>query len=309
MPTWIRKIRGILQAGYWNIGFVEEDVRDVLNADHLNIHWLHHPYRDRWFADPFFLSVDEKHVVLLAEEFCYASKKGRIAKLVIKRDGYLLEEMKIILEWPYHLSFPFIFRKDDEILIIPESSKSGQTKVYTYNEQTDEVKEVSVLCHLPLTDAILVKMPDDRHYVLSTKEPTPNKDHLQVYAVDADTWKMDENPIQDIRFESNIARNAGDVFICDGILYRPAQDCNKGYGRGVDIQQMNYADGQFSLKDIRTFFSDIPEFDMGYHTLNLMNGLIVVDAHGHRHQMANRVVTILLRLYRSIVKGGKTFQK
>ena len=40
-----------------------------------------------------------------------------------------------------------------------------------------------------------------------------------------------------------------------------------------------------------------------------MNGLIVVDAHGHRYQMANQVVIILLKLYRSIVKGGKTAKK
>lgn len=292
-----KKTTKYLRSSYWNIGFVEEDIRDVLNADHLNIHWLHHPYRDRWFADPFFLSVDESHIVLLAEEFCYASQKGRIAKLVIKRDGYVLEEMKIILELPSHLSFPFILRKGDTIFMIPESSKSGQTTVYTYNEKTDEVKEVSVLCHLPLTDAILVKMPDDRHYILSTKEPTQNKNHLQVYSVDTDNWKMDEQPIQDISFESNIARNAGDVFTYDGTLYRPAQDCNKGYGHGVVIQQMNYADGQFSLKDVRTYSSDIPEFDMGYHTLNRMNGLIVIDAHGHRFKMANKVVSSFYELW------------
>lgn len=292
-----KKTTKYLRSSYWNIGFVEEDIRDVLNADHLNIHWLHHPYRDRWFADPFFLSVDESHIVLLAEEFCYASQKGRIAKLVIKIDGYVLEEMKIILELPSHLSFPFIFRKADTIFMIPENCKTGQATVYEYNSQTDEVKQVSVLCHLPLTDAILIKMPDDRRYILSTKEPTQNKNHLHVYAVDTDTWKMNEQPIQDICFESNIARNAGDIFTCDGIMYRPAQDCNKGYGHGVVIQQMNYADGQFSLKDVRTFSSDIPEFDMGYHTFNLMNGLIVIDAHGHRFKMANKVVSSFYELW------------
>ena len=120
----IRKIRGVLQSSYWNIGFVEEDIKEVLNSDYLHIHWLHHPYKDRWFADPFFLRVDDTHIVLLAEEFCYASKKGRIAKLVIKREGYLLEEMKIILELPSHLSFPFIFRKDDDISTLKQFNQT-----------------------------------------------------------------------------------------------------------------------------------------------------------------------------------------
>lgn len=294
----IRKVIGFLQSGFWNIGFVEEDIQDVLKADSLHIHWLHHPYKDRWFADPFFLRVDEHRIILLAEEFRYLDKKGRLAKLVINRDDYHLEELKVILEEPYHLSFPFIYRKDGQVYIIPESSKSGQTAVYAYDEETDEIKKMSILCHLPLTDAVLVDMPDGHHYILSTKEPTQNKNHLQVYAVDTDRWTMSEAPVLDVCFESNIARNAGDVFEVDGVLYRPAQDCNKGYGNGVVIQQISYHDGQFAFEDVRTFFSDIPMFDMGYHTYNRMNGLVVMDAHGHRFKMANKVVRYLLKLYR-----------
>lgn len=293
----IRKIRGVLQSSYWNIGFVEEDIKEVLNSDHLHIHWLHHPYKDRWFADPFFLSVDEQHIILLAEEFRYQDKKGRLSKLIVNRRNYLLEESKVILEEPTHLSFPFIYRKDGSVYIIPESSKSGQTDVYAYHEETDEVKKISTLCHLPLTDAVVVDMPDGRQYVLSTKEPTPNKDHLQIYAVDTKYWKMAETPLQEVCFDSHIARNAGNVFMVDGVMYRPAQDCNKGYGHGVVIQQISYHDGQFAFEDVRTYFSDIPTFDMGYHTFNRMNGLIVMDAHGHRHKMADKVVRLLVKLY------------
>ena len=298
MLNTIQKIRGVLQSSYWNIGFVEEDIKEVLKADSLHIHWLHHPYKDRWFADPFFLRVDDHHIILLAEEFRYHDKKGRLSKLVINRDNYHLETLKVILEEPYHLSFPFIYRKDGQIYIIPESSKSGQTDVYTYHEETDEIQKISTLCHLPLTDAVLVDMPDGRQYVFSTKEPTQNKDHLQIYAVDTDRWTMTEDPVQDVRFESRIARNAGDVFWVDGVMYRSGQDCNQGYGNGVVIQQVRYYDGLFTFKTVRTFFSDIPKFDMGYHTFNQMNGLIVVDAHGHRYKMADKVVKCLLKLYR-----------
>lgn len=297
MLNTIQKIRGVLQSSYWNIGFVEEDIREVLNSDHLHIRWLHHPYKDRWFADPFFLQVDDHHIILLAEEFRYQDKKGRLSKLVVNRANYQLEEVKTILEEPTHLSFPFIYRKDGQVYIIPESSKSGQTAVYTYQEETDEVKKISTLCHLPLTDAVLVDMPDGRQYVLSTKVPTQNKDHLQIYAVDTKDWQMTGYPLQDVSFESNIARNAGDVFWVDGKMYRSGQDCNKGYGHGVVIQQVRYYDGQFTFETVRTFFSDFPEFDMGYHTFNRMNGLIVMDAHGHRYKMADKVVKYLLKLY------------
>ena len=124
--------------------------------------------------------------------------------------------------------------------------------------------------------------------------------HLQIYPVDTDSWTMTEQPVQDVCFDSKVARNAGDVFVVDDIMYRPAQDCNKGYGNGVNIQQIDYKGGQFCFKDVRTFFSDIPEFDMGYHTFNIMNGLIVVDAHGHRFKTGNKIMMGLLSIYASL---------
>lgn len=50
---------------------------------------------------------------------------------------------------------------------------------------------------------------------------------------------MDENPIANVSFQSNVARNAGDAFYIDEQMYRPAQDCNKCYGNGIEIQKVN----------------------------------------------------------------------
>ena len=73
------------------------------------------------------------------EEFCYSFSKGRIAKLVVSRKDYILKEMKIVLEEPWHLSFPFILRKNDKIYIIPESCKAAVTAVYEYDLLTDSM--------------------------------------------------------------------------------------------------------------------------------------------------------------------------
>ena len=92
-----------LLSDMWNIGFVTEDIADVVKSDKLHIHWLKHNYTDRWFADPFLLEVTEKQIIVLVEEYCYKIRKGRIARLVISRPDYVLQEMKIVLEMPYHL--------------------------------------------------------------------------------------------------------------------------------------------------------------------------------------------------------------
>ena len=285
---------------HYNIGFVEDDIHDVLKASRLEIKWMKHPYKSRWFADPQLLSVNDREIVVLVEEFSYDTSIGRIAKLVVRRSDYSLQDMKIILDLPTHLSFPFIFRKDGDVYLMPENSQAETTSMYRYNIQTDELTKCSDVTRLPLTDAIITEMTDGKEYVLSTKEPDANKDELQIYAFDSKALTIDDQPVQTIRFDSNIARNAGEVFEVDDVKYRPAQDCNKCYGNGIVLQRLEYTDGKFSLTDVNMFHSDYFHMDLGYHTFNVMNGLIVVDGHGHNNMWMYKTVRLFGKLKRLV---------
>lgn len=282
-----------LTASHWNIGFVEEDIHEVLHASRLNIRWMRHGYKDRWFADPFLLDVNDREIVVLVEEFAYDNGRGRIAKLVVDRKDYTLKGMKVILDLDTHLSFPFIYRRGADIFLMPENCKSDSTKMYRYAPATDRLEKVSDVSRLPLADATIVGRSDGGECILSTQEPYQNKDRLQVYRFDAESMTADEKPLQDIRFKSNIARNAGAMFEVDGVSYRPAQDCNKCYGNGVVIQRVDDDGRTLRMTDVKAFHSDYPEMDMGYHTFNMRNGLIVVDGHGHDHPWGYKLQRLL----------------
>ena len=65
---------GLLEKAYyqtWNIGFIESSSREIVasNDSLLRVHWLKHNYKDRFFADPFVLSVDENVINVLVEIF------------------------------------------------------------------------------------------------------------------------------------------------------------------------------------------------------------------------------------------------
>ena len=66
----------------WNIAFIKEGLDDILKGCPLHFHFMSHSFTDRWFADPFILSVDNKHVVLLAEEYSLNEHKGWLYKIV-----------------------------------------------------------------------------------------------------------------------------------------------------------------------------------------------------------------------------------
>lgn len=277
-----KKDRMILRSDMWNLGFMTDDIADVIKSDKLNIHWMKHSYTDRWFADPYLLEVTDKQIVVLVEEFCYKLRKGRIARLVVSRPDYVLQEMKIILELPTHLSFPVIYQKDREVYVMPENSKSGGISIYKYNPQNICLEKLHEVGKLPLTDATIVQFTSGEDYIFSTKLPNPNGNELQVYPFDGKEMFMDENPIANVSFQSNVARNAGDAFYIDEQMYRPAQDCNKCYGNGIEIQKVNKEGKTFVFETITSFHSDNPDYSLGYHTFNMKNGLIVVDGHRFR---------------------------
>lgn len=79
-------------------------------------------------------------------------------------------------------------------------------------------------------------------------------------------------------------------------MYRPAQDCNKCYGNGINIQQVNSVGGKFELKTVNEFHSDNPDYGLGYHTFNIKNGLIVVDGHRYRFPRIVKLLHILSKL-------------
>lgn len=285
-----KKDRMILRSDMWNLGFVTDDISDVIQSDRLNIHWMKHDYTDRWFADPYLLEVTADRIVVLVEEFCYKIRKGRIARLVISRPDFVLQDMKIILELPTHLSFPVIYRKDGDVYVMPENSASGGANIYRYDREKETLEKVHEVGRLPLTDATIVKFNSGEEYIFSTKLPNPNGSELQIYSFDGDKMLMEEKAVANVSFPSNIARNAGDAFYVGNQLYRPAQDCNKCYGNGLDIQKVNKQGDSFTFETVTAFHSDNPDYGLGYHTFNMKNGLIVVD--GHRYRFP-RMVTLL----------------
>lgn len=291
-----KKDRMILRSDMWNLGFVTDDVADVIKSNHLNIQWMKHEYKDRWFADPYLLEVTDKQIVVLVEEFCYKIRKGRIAKLVISRPDYVLQDMKIILELPTHLSFPVIYEKDGQVYVMPENSESGGINIYRYNTETERLDLVHEVGHLPLTDATIVKLHSGEEFVFSTMLPDPNGNELEIYPFDGESMKMDVKSLAAVSFPSNIARNAGDAFYIGEQMFRPAQDCNKCYGNGLNIQQINRIGDKFQFTTVAEFHSDNPNYGLGYHTLNMKNGLIVVDGHCLRFPRMVKLLQVLSKL-------------
>lgn len=271
-------IKDYLIKDRYNIGFLGNRLEDVINGEDIKVNWVKHQYKDRWFADPFILDVTNEHYVVLVEEWYDPINRGRISKLTIDRKSFSLVDTKTILELDSHLSFPFIQRTKDAIYIIPENSVTKKLTRYRYNPETDEISPVDVISNEMMTDTILFDW-EGKELMLSTKLPDANGKDLGIYQRTADGTY---NQYDTFHFDENLARMAGDLFTCNGKLYRPAQVCIESYGDAVSLQEMRHENGRFQFKELRRIYSPSKKYDLGFHTFNVYNGHIVVDGLGYR---------------------------
>ena len=69
-------LNNIKNGSCWNIGFCEYTPEMLIKNRALpTIQWMKHPYKDRFFADPFILKVTDMEIVVLAEEYVFDNAK------------------------------------------------------------------------------------------------------------------------------------------------------------------------------------------------------------------------------------------
>lgn len=285
-----------LRHNLWNIGFIEEGLEDTLTNKSPKIHWVKKRFKDRWFADPFILDVTDNDIIILAEEYSYDIRKGRIARVVIDRNTYEEKEYEIILELQTHLSFPFILRNDGEVYLLPENSASGNSTIYKYDDAKREVTPLHLIANEPFTDATIVDI-NGCSYLLTTISPNSNSNTVKIFSFDKNNLKVNKE-LASYDFPIKCGRNAGEVFEVNHQLYRPAQDCTLRYGHGVVLQRINFDGGgnTWTFENVNSFYPTTYRYNQGVHTFNNYKGLIVIDARGYRKQIIGRLLSFVFKL-------------
>ena len=286
------KVHDTIVRDRWEIGFVKGGLDAIMSKPSIEIQWLKHNFKDRWFADPFILDVTESDIFVLAEEYQYSTNKGRIAELVVDRDSCVLKELNIILELDTHLSFPAIWREKGQIFVYPESWGSGALSLYEYRGRGQSLKQVKVLCDDSMADAIMTERFGKKR-LLSTKE----NDRLRIYDYDVNDGKFVFS--EEMDFGTATARNGGDFFEWEGWTYRPAQVCVNRYGEAVEIQKVWLDEtGKFSFEPIKRFCSPHPKLNTGMHTLNTYKGVSVIDVHGWVNPRIVDLIIIMKKMFK-----------
>ncbi|MCJ7434931.1 MAG: hypothetical protein MUO77_15725, partial [Anaerolineales bacterium] len=197
------------------------------------------PPLDRFWADPFVWMHKNRHYIFI-EEVLYSTHRGRIVCLTLDKEMNI-QSNQIVLERPYHISYPFLFEYEGQLYMIPETKENNGIELYCCTKFPDQWEFVKTLIdNIHARDATLLEA-SGKWWLFTNIQETGSLswDNVHLYYADhplSDQWTPHPcNPIiKDIRS----ARPAGRIFSDNNKLIRPSQDCSVRYGYAISFNQI-----------------------------------------------------------------------
>lgn len=228
------------------------------------------PPLDRYWSDPFPLLRDGVLHVFVEECF-YESGKGHISIMSRSPSG-IWSGPTTVLERPYHLSYPFVFEYDDELLLLPETTAAGRVELYRCVGFPGQWELDTVLIDNLAGVDPTVWFQDDRWWLFLDVT-----DELYLFYSDSPRGTWAPHPGNPVKSDSRNSRPAGRIFRRGEDVIRPAQDCSLQYGREVvfnKITRLTVCDfEEVEICRLRTPWNG----NTCCHTYNQLDDITVVD--------------------------------
>ena len=245
-------------------------------ADLAGFRWVDSP-RGHFYADPFVIVERGKRWVFF-EDFLYRERRGVISFAEVLPDGRLSAAERAVEE-NHHLSFPFLFRHEGEIFMIPESRRDGGISLYRATAFPREWKKEKVLLEcLPALDTTILHL-DGFFWLFTTIRPEPGEpSELWLYYADSLFGEWTYHPANPICADARRARNAGAIFASQNRYIRPSQDCSVRYGYAIGLNEITRLNTNEYTEATRTVI--LPSWAKGCegtHTYNCCQDIEVID--------------------------------
>lgn len=261
--------------GSWSVGMVMSD--NPLDIDVNNITW--HPYgkyiqhpSTGMFADPFVVEDNGKYYVFFEQMSGKRNSNWGNIGLLASKDLKYWEYKGLVIEEPFHMSWPNVFRYKGEWYMIPEIAASGEMRIYhatsfPYDWEVASVPDKFKNVHF--ADPMIYQKIDTTYMWVNID----NKLRLYYTANLLGEWT--EHPMSPVHNTLQDCRPASTVYTYGGGTLFCTQDPKYGYGTGVNawlldsISNTYYADHKFAKNPVLWRNGSSYAKD-GMHTLNFI---------------------------------------
>ncbi|MDA9142037.1 hypothetical protein N9O31_02250 [Gammaproteobacteria bacterium] len=270
--------RKLLQShGKWSVGFIRNNKnwKDI-NFSEMNV--IPNP-SGHFLADPFLFSLGQLDYCFV-EDYSFTTQKGSIKAYLL--DGSAIIDQGTVLDEPFHLSYPNIFKVDEDIFMIPETAENKDIRIYrSDNFPSEWVLHKQLMTDISAADTHIFSY-QDRWWMFTNIDSSDIGDHcseLHIFyadAFDSSSWEPhSQNPVITSSLQ---ARNGGCVIDESG-LFRAfqVQDYNF-YGKSIGVAKINILNpDEYSESVVHSICPDFIPNIQGTHHLHCKDKMVAID--------------------------------
>lgn len=240
-------------------------------------------------ADPFIIKHDSQFFMFF-EALNKGTGRGEIA-VARSLNGEKWNYQSVVLREDFHLSYPQVFKVNDEIFMLPETSEIKQVLLYKATKFPFQWEVSQELFSGHFLDPSIFRH-EGKWWILAGSA----EGNLHLFYSEKLKGAWNEHPKSPmITNDKSITRPGGRIIVSGGHIYRYTQDCYPEYGNSVrvfkvkNITELEYEEEEISLILSGTKKKDDWRKDGMHHIDQLMiddnQWLIAVD--GHRTQKSS----------------------
>jgi len=260
----------------WNVGinFLGWKIFDIEKSTVLK-----NP-KNHYLADPFIVNKGSESYCFV-EDYDWSKSKGTIA--AYKITNQVPKRLGIVLEEPFHLSFPFIFNYKSKHYMLPESADNMDIRIYESIEFPLKWKLKTIVKENVLAADSMIFEYNKLWWLFSNINPIGERDccsELSIFYADNPIdgkWRPHEN--NPVIFDPSSARNGGIVFQNNSI-YRVGQNQAFGTygGGGISVNEIiDLTPNSYQEKSILNISPSLHSGIRGAHHLHSEGKIAVFD--------------------------------
>lgn len=200
------------------------------------------------------------------------------------------DKPRLVLNEPFHLSYPQVFSYGRDTYMIPETRNAGEVRLYRCERFPDHWVCMDRILPLSAVDTTVMpaqmvsSVSDDGDIsgIFFAFTYTAGCLELYVLEVERDSFRIVRKEKIYASPPSKTLRPGGAIFVEDGRVYRPAQDCRDYYGQALIINEIERLDREgFSEREVCSL--EPSRFPLrgvravGIHTYNCNEQYEVID--------------------------------
>lgn len=277
----IKKILSYTKIDVWTIGIINKSISEVYfhTLHNQEINWLPIIKTKYLLADPFIFQQNN-HTYLFFEKLFFSKDKGFIS--AIKFDGNLnqIDYYENIIPSNKHLSYPQIFKYENSVYMIPESSANNEIALYQSDDFPKNWRKVKVLVeNFRGIDTSLLYY-NNIWWLFTSQKGNDHSFKLFIFYSNNLLGEWHPHFNNPVKIDVSSCRGAGNFFVNNNDVFRPSQDYSRVSEGQITINKLsklNKFEFEEQPANIVTAGDNWPFHDK-IHTISSFGNITVIDS-------------------------------